>query len=184
MRNTKLLALLVISACMLTVVPVMAKKGGVTLKANGKLTHYPNVNEDPASIILKGSWDLKIKDDVAEFGYYYQELNIYEEYEYSPAGTIDHFRGTLEVEGYQIYEDHVEVWGQIHVDKKMWFLDDYPDPLPWWYPEDRNENAPVDWIRPFIVQDCYIYVYPDEIFLDNGVFGDINIYGTTTTYHD
>ena len=64
MRKTKLFALLVISACMLTVMPVMAKKGGVTFKANGKLTHYADVDEDPGSVIVKGQWDLKIKDGV------------------------------------------------------------------------------------------------------------------------
>ena len=184
MRKTKLLTLLFITACMLSVVPVMAKKGGVSVKANGKLTHYGDVWGDPGSVIVKGQWNLKIKDGVVDFGYYYLELNIYEDVEYSPEGTIDHFRGNLDVEGYAIYEDHVEIWGTNYVDKKMWFLDEYPDPLPDWFPEDRNENAPVDWIEDFIVQPSHIYVYPDGIYIDNWRDGIINIYGTTTTYHD
>lgn len=183
MRKTKLLTLLFIAACMLAVVPVMAKKGGVSVKANGKLTHYADVNEDPGSVILKGQWDLKIKDGIVEFGYYYLELNIYEDVEYSPEGSIDHFRGNLEVEGYAIYEDHVEIWGTNHVDKKMWFLDEDPDPPPGWYP-DHNENAPVDWIEDFIVQPSHVYIYHDVIEIDNWMDGTINIYGTTTTYHD
>lgn len=184
MRKTKLLTLLFITACMLSVVPVMAKKGGVSVKANGKLTHYADVNEDPGSVIVKGQWNLKIKDGDVDFGYYYLELNIYEDVEYSPEGTIDHFRGNLEVSEYIIHDDYIEIWGINHVDKKMWFLDEYPDPVPPWYPEDRNENAPVDWIENFIEQPSHIYVYPDRIEIDNWNDGSINIYGTTTTYHD
>ena len=184
MKKKFVYALTVLIASMFLAVQVMASDGGIQFKANGRLTAYSNYDDpDRGSEIVGGNWDVVIKDGVVSFKYFYKELNIREELEYSPEGTVDQFIGEL-AEGatYQIKIDHVDIWGEIHIDKKMWFLDDYSSlpPFPPWFDLDWiPENAPVAWIEDFVVRDIHIVITPTYIIIENG---NLDKLGTTLVF--
>ena len=152
MKYKSVYAITFLIASTLLFVQVSAEPGDNEFVANGEMTHYSNY-EDPnrGSEIVGGTWHVKIGDGVVDFNYFYEELNLREEVEYSPEGSIDLFKGQLTSEDYFIGEGFVEIWGTIHVDKMMWFLDDYSVP-PWFDPDWVPEHAPVAWITDFMVR--------------------------------
>lgn len=167
---------------MLAVFPAMAKKGDVEFKANGKLTHRSiDLEPDPSSELLRGVWEVKIKDGKVDFKYWYHELNKDESSEYSPEGTIDHFRGYLEDGTFVAGEGYYEIYGTRHVDKKMWLLEDYPEEPPDWYP--GPDHARICWIKDFFVTTVRIRITPNEALIDNWNDGSIDIYGVILNYH-
>lgn len=183
MKKKSIYTLTVLIASMFLTVQVMAADGGIQFKANGQLTAYSNYDDpERGSEIVGGTWNVVIKDGVVNFKYLYNELNIREELEYSPEGSVDQFIGEL-AEGatYAMKIDHVQIWGEIHIDKKMWFLDDYSsNPLPPWFdPDWVPENAPVAWIEDFIVRDVHIVITPYYIRIENG---NLDKLGTTLVF--
>ncbi|NIN68332.1 MAG: hypothetical protein GTO63_27220 [Anaerolineae bacterium] len=165
-------------ASFLAISPISAK-GNLMFKANGKIDHYADWLDDPSSVIVGGSWNVKVKDGVACFSGYYRELNLDPEVEHSPEGTVDHFRLSMVTDEYWLEDDTLVMMGEMHVDKKMWIIEDDPDP--WVVPPGK---APQDWIEDFIVvYPTVVRVDPSEMtydFWDDGV----NTYGTTLTYHN
>jgi hypothetical protein len=162
------------------VLPVSAK-GGLEFKANGKITHY--AEGITSSEVLGGRWDLKIIDGVAEFKGYYRELNK-EAPEYSPEGTVDHFKLSYSDHYTHLIEgDVVTVWGTIHYDKKYWVVEDNP------WGVDPPGNAPVDWIEDFIVRWVKIEINTatGEFRMDTYPMGNPpdgwNLFGTVLTSH-
>ena len=182
MKNKSVFAITFLIASMLLVVQVSAEIGDNEFVANGKMTHYSNyLDPDRGSEIVGGTWRVEIGDGVVDFNYFYKELNLREEVEYSPVGSIDKFKGYLTSDAYVIGEGFVEIWGEIHVDKMMWFLDEYSDPLPdWLNPEWIPEHAPKAWITDFIVRDVHITITPDDIVIENG---NLDKHGITLSYH-
>lgn len=155
MRKTKsILFVVIIIASLFTVVPVAAK-GKLEYKANGKITHY--LPEVTSSMVLRGRWDLKIMNGVVDFKGYYHELNVEEDIEQSPAGTVDHFKLSFtDLYRYMIYDDgSVEVWGTIHYDKKYWYIEGNT------WGVDPPGNAPQDCVEDFIVAWVKIRVDPN-----------------------
>lgn len=128
-------------ASILAIIPTSAK---VEFKANGKITHY--LPEVTSSAVVHGRWDVKIKDGEVEFKGYYTELNIEEEVEQSPPGTVDHFRLRFTDQYmYSIDDGVVTIWGTIHYDKKYWAVEGNTWDI------DPPGKAPVDWVEDFIV---------------------------------
>lgn len=165
-------------ASFLAISPVSAR-GKLEFKANGKIDHYADWQDDPSSVIVGGSWNVMVKDGVACFSGCYRELNLDPEVEHSPEGTVDHFRLSMATDGYLLEGDTLVMYGEMHVDKKMWIIEEDPDP--WVVPPG---NAPQDWIEDFMV------VYPTVVRVDPTTmtydyWGDgVNTYGTTLTYHN
>lgn len=185
MKSKTVLALSsLLIASMLLVVPVSAGKDSLEFRAIGKITEYDYHITPESSQIREGTWRVVIKDGVVDFEYNYKELNIIEAIELSPAGSIDHFKAYLDESAtYDIHEDYVEIWGELHVDKMMWFLDDYTpyEPLPDWFDPAWAEGPPVAWIRDFSVTSVYIKITPDD-FIRPG--GNLDIVGTTLSYQN
>jgi len=185
MRRKTILVL----SCLLiaSILPVMtvSGKGNLEFKANGKIDHYPNSQDDPASVIVGGRWDMKVQDGKACFKGYYRELNIDEDVELSPEGSIDHFKLWLMSDDYWFEGDDLVIHGVMYVDKKMWFLDEYePGDLPDWFdPDWIPDHAPVNWIPDFMVRNAEIRISPDVMTYDYELDG-VNAYGTTLTYHN
>jgi hypothetical protein len=165
-------------ASFLTISPISAK-GKLEFKANGKIDHYADWLDDPSAVIVGGSWNVKVKDGVACFSGYYRELNLDAEVEHSPEGTVDHFRLSMVTDDYWLEGDTLVMRGEMHVDKKMWIIEDDPDP--WVVPPGK---APQDWIEDFIVAyPTVVRVDPSEMTYDYWDDG-VNTYGTTLTYHN
>lgn len=170
-----------ITALMIAVQPVSAKRNPV-FRSNGKFDHY-NDWEDLArsSEIIGGSWRVTVKDGMAMFSGSYREMNIREEVEMSPAGTVDIFVLTLESEDYWFEGDELVIQGSMHCRKRMWFLDDYTpyEPLPDWFnPDWVPKHRNVAWIRDFPLFDYVeIRISPAGITWS----GTLNAFGTT--YH-
>ena len=177
----KLLSLttsILLLASFLTISPIYAKSK-LEFKANGKIDHYADWLDDPSAMIVGGSWNVKVKDGVACFSGYYRELNLDPEVEHSPEGTVDHFRLSMVTDDYWFEGDTLVMRGEIHVDKKMWIIEDDPDP--WVVPPGK---APLDWIEDFIVVDpTVVRIDPFEMTYDYGDNG-VDTYGTTLTYHN
>jgi hypothetical protein len=182
MKHKSVLILSVLITSMLIVVSVSAENGYEEFTANGKMTHYSNYESpERGSEIVGGTWNVEIVDGVVDFNYFYRELNLREEVEYSPEGTVDLFKGYLTSEDFLIGEGYVEIWGLLHVDKKMWFLDDYSSiEVPPWLEELIPEHAHVAWITDFWAQQSHITITPSDIIIENG---DLDKLGITLSYH-
>ena len=182
MKHKSVLILSVLLTSMLLVVSASAENGYEEFMANGKMIHYSNHDSpDRGSEIEGGTWNVVIVDGVVDFNYFYRELNLREEVEYSPEGTVDLFKGYLTSEDFGVGEGYVEIWGLLHVDKKMWFLDDYSSiEVPPWLEELIPENEPVAWITDFAVQQAHITITPSDIIIENG---DLDKIGITLSYH-
>jgi len=171
MKSKMLLALaglLIVS--MLFISPVSAQK--VVYRANGKLEQYAGT--DLSAEVANGRWNVKIKEGdgpkVEFFEAFYRELNIDEEAERSPAGTIDTFKLTLTYyESVEIDDDECIISGAtIHVEKKWWNL----------------ETGKPEHIKDFATwTDVEITIDSSEILIDLPWTTDWDLSGPTLSVH-
>jgi hypothetical protein len=91
----------------------------------------------------------------------------------------------MESDNYWYEDDILVVHGVMHMDKRMWFLDDYTGiTLPGWFnPDWIPDEGNVAWIYDFVVVDCEIRISPDEMKYDNGL-NDNWVYGSTLQYRN
>ncbi len=125
MKSKMLLALVgLLIVPTLVISPVLAEDD-VVYRANGRLERYADAW---SSEVVNGRWNVEINQ--SDFGLtvvffaFYRELNIDEEVENSPAGTIDTFKLTLiDYDLVEISDDVCVVSGAtIHFRKKWWNL--------------------------------------------------------------
>jgi hypothetical protein len=107
-------------------IPVSAENA-FFLRANGKLEEYNPDGFGMSAKIVYGWWEAKIieynGDFEVQFRAFYLELNLDEEVEKAPEGTLDLFWLVLtDVFSVDITDDTFTIIGTIHVTKKDWTL--------------------------------------------------------------
>ena len=118
MKKTKLLLVtsLMVLLTMGTVL-VSAKKTETRYKASGTIDDYANTW---SSEIISGRWSVAIKGDVLTYKGMYWELNLYEQPEDSPVGSVDIFTHRLTTSVFEFDVDGVLTFtGTAHV-RKIW----------------------------------------------------------------
>jgi hypothetical protein len=122
---------LVVYACILLlliqVVPASAKPK-TRYEASGTIDSYVDVQ---SSMVLSGSWSVKVDEDNLKFKGSYLEENIDPDIEQSPAGSIDSFTYSFTADGYGIEDDVLTFWGTLHV-KKVWVQLDWKTSIRKW----------------------------------------------------
>ena len=126
-------------------VTVSAKQDRLIFKASGTIDYY--VDAESAEII-SGHWSIQVKGEELIYKAMYKELNLDEEIEQSPEGSVDIFTHTLTTDAYELDEDVLTFEGDMQV-KKVW--------------------TTLDWKKEVQYWDSYVIitVTPDEFFLNS-----------------
>jgi hypothetical protein len=98
------------------------------LTASGTIDSY--VDAESAEII-SGKWSVHVKGDELVYKAMYKELNLDEEIEESPVGSVDIFTHTLTTDSYEIDEEVLTFEGLMQV-KKRWTTLDWTKEVTYW----------------------------------------------------
>jgi len=115
------------------------------LKASGTIDGYVDAW---SSEIISGKWSVHVKGDELVYKAMYKELNLDEEAEESPVGSVDIFTHTFSTDSYELEGDVLTFEGSMQV-KKVW--------------------TKLDWTREIVYWDSYmiITVTTDTFFLNS-----------------